>query len=88
MKKIFILFSIAIVTIGSIFALVHFMRVDSFAFAWALNFLLMLSVFAFTDALKSQFTSTYYDEKAWEGRGKIYELLGVNFFRKLFLVTN
>lgn len=76
---------IAICTVGAVWALVRYMRIDSFPFAWALNFLLMLGVFAFTEALKGQLTSSYYGEKAWERRGKIYEFLGINYFRK-FLV--
>lgn len=85
MRKPITLISIALVAIGSIFALIHFMKMDGFAFAWALNFLLMLFVSVFIDALKNQFTSPYYDQKAWERRGKIYELLGINFFRKVLV---
>ena len=45
----------------------------------------MLCVLAFTETLKSQLTSSYYNEKGWERRGKIYEHLGINFFRKLLV---
>lgn len=79
------LWIITIFTIGSICALVHYIRMDGFAFAWALNFLLMLCVFAFTEALKSQLNSSYYNEKGWEQRGKVYEHFGINFFRKLLV---
>jgi hypothetical protein len=58
---------------------------DDFAFAWALNFLLMFFVLAFTETLKSHLTSSYYNGKAWEQKGKIYESLGIKFFRKLFV---
>jgi hypothetical protein len=78
---------IAIITICSICALVNYIRMDGFSFAWALNFLLMLGVLAFTEALKSQLTSSYYNEKGWERRGKIYKHLGINFFRKLLVWT-
>jgi hypothetical protein len=47
--------------------------------------MLMMCVFKFTETLKSQFTSPYYEEKKWEARGKIYEFLGINFFRKLLV---
>lgn len=87
MRKTFVLILITIITIASICALVYYMRMDGFAFAWALNFLLMLFVLAFTEALKSQLNSLYYHEKEWEQRGKIYEHLGVNFFRKLLVWT-
>ena len=60
---------------------------DGFAFAWVVNWLLMLCVSVFTTALKSNLTSLYYDEKGWEQKGKIYEYFGVNFFRKLLVWT-
>jgi hypothetical protein len=85
MRKTLNLILITIFTIGSICALVHYIRMDGFSFAWALNFLLMICVLAFTEALKSQLTSSYYNEKGWERRGKIYEPLGINFFRKLLV---
>lgn len=85
MKKTLTLILIAIITIGSIYALVVYIKMDGFSFAWILNFLLMLFVVFFTDALKSPLASPYYNEKGWEQRGKIYEHLGINFFRKLLV---
>ncbi len=85
MRKTALLILIAIISIASICALVSYMRMDGFSFAWALNFLLMLCVSVFNGALKSQLTSPYYNEGEWERRGKIYEHLGVNFFRKLLV---
>jgi hypothetical protein len=87
MKKNLTLVLITIATIASISALVYYMRADGFSFAWALNFLLMLGVFAFTETLKGQLSSAYYAEKEWERRGKIYEQLGINAFRKLLVWT-
>lgn len=63
------------------------MRMDSFSFAWALNFVVMIWVSAFIEAQKNQLTSSYYDEKQWEQRGKIYEYLGINIFRKLLVLV-
>ncbi|WP_354028292.1 hypothetical protein [Chitinophaga sp. OAE865] len=40
----------------------------------------------FTETLKGQLTSSYYNEKTWERRGKIYEFLGINLFRKLLVL--
>lgn len=85
MKKTLILVLITIFTIVSLCALVNYIRMDGFAFAWALNCLLMLCVLAFTNALKSPLASSYYNEKAWEREGKTYEFLGINFFRKLLV---
>jgi hypothetical protein len=86
MRKTLTLALIAIITIGSIYALVHYIRMDGFSFAWILNFLLMFFVVFFTGTLKSQLISSYYDEKGWERKGKIYENLGINFFRKLLVL--
>ena len=85
MRKALILISIAIITIGAIYALVHYIKMDGFSFAWALNFLLMLCVLAFTETLKSRLSSAYYNQKKWERKGKIYEHFGINFFRKLLV---
>lgn len=87
MRKTLILALITIVTIGAICALVYYIKMDGFSFSWILNFMLMLFVTFFTGALKSPLTSSYFNEKGWERRGKIYEYLGVNFFRKLLVWT-
>ena len=87
MRRNLTLLLIPIVAIASVYALVHYVRTDGFSFAWALNFLLMLCVFAFTEALKSELISPYYNEKEWEQRGKIYEHFGINAFRKLLVWT-
>jgi hypothetical protein len=86
MRKTLILALITIVTIGSICALVYYIKMDGFSFSWILNFMLMLFVVAFTGVLKSPLTSSYYKEKEWERRGKVYEHFGINFFRKLLVL--
>lgn len=73
------------VTIGLVYILAIYIRMDSFSFAWVLNFLLMTGVLAFTETLKSNLASSYYNENKWERGGKIYEQLGINFFRKLLV---
>ena len=85
MRKVLTLVFIAIMTIALIYALINYMGVKGFAFAWALNFLLMACVLAFTETLKSPLSSPYYNDKAWEQKGKLYESLGINFFRKLLV---
>ena len=87
MRKIIVLILIPIITIALTYALVYYMGMQGFSFAWALNFVLMGCVLTFTETLKSPLTSTYYNEKMWERRGKIYEYAGVNFFRKLLVWT-
>ncbi|MDJ1469240.1 glycosyl-4,4'-diaponeurosporenoate acyltransferase CrtO family protein [Xanthocytophaga flava] len=83
MQRVLILTFIPIIAIVLLGALVHYIGVQGFLFAWILNFMLMACVLAFTETLKSPLTSPYYNDKAWEHRGKIYESFGVNFFRKL-----
>jgi hypothetical protein len=86
MKKSLTLSAIIIATIVSVYALTYFMKMDRFTYAWALNFLLMLWVSAFVEALKSPLTSAYYHEKKWERKGRLYELIGINYFRKLLVL--
>lgn len=85
MRKTLILSLNIIVTIAMTFALIIYVGMQGFLFAWILNLMLMICVFHFTETLKSPFTADYYKEKEWEHRGKIYELLGINIFRKLLL---
>jgi hypothetical protein len=87
MRKALVLILITILSTAAICALVYYARMDGFAFAWALNCLLMLCVSVFTDALKSELASSYYHQKGWEQKGKIYEYLGINVFRKLLVWT-
>lgn len=58
---------------------------DSFLFAWVLNFMLMMSLLAITRTLQPTFSSTYYSVKKWEREGEIYKLFGVNIFRKILV---
>lgn len=85
LTKSLLLIFIAVITIVLVYALIHYIGMQGFLFAWTLNFLLMSCVFAFTETLKSQLTSSYYIEKSWEQRGKIYESCGIHFFRKVLV---
>jgi hypothetical protein len=85
MRNIFTLTFIVVVTIALTYASAHYMKMDSFAFAWALNFLLMACVINFTETLKGQLNSWYYNEQPWERGGKIYRSLGIDFYRKLLV---
>ncbi|MES2514986.1 MAG: hypothetical protein V4580_12615 [Bacteroidota bacterium] len=40
----------------------------------------------FTEQLKSNLISSYYNQKRWERQGTTYEYIGINFFRKLLVV--
>ncbi len=87
MKKRILLFVIILSTIGFIYFLVRYMGVQGFLFAWVLNFMLMMFVLMFTETLKSTCTSDYFKDKNWEQKGKIYEQLGIHFFRKLLVIV-
>src|SRR5690606_17334735 len=58
---------------------------NSFLFAWVLNFMLMLGVAYITQIFKLSLTSSYYNPKYWEAEGKIYKWFGIQGYRK-FLV--
>lgn len=85
MKKNLILICIVIITTALLYLLVQYIKMTGFSFALALNFMLMACVLTFTEALKSEFNSPYFNEKPWEKRGKIYESFGIHFFRKLLV---
>lgn len=87
MRKILILLFIVLCTVAAVYALIHYIGLQGFLFAWALNFILMGCVLTFTETLKSQLTNSYFKQKAWEQRGKIYESFGINFFRKLLVLV-
>jgi hypothetical protein len=86
MKKTLSLILIISVTVGLVCVLANYYNTDSFLFAWQLNFLLWFSTLFFTQTLKSSLTYSYFNEKSWEQKGKIYEYFGVNFFRKLMVM--
>lgn len=86
MKKVSILTLIAIATIGLVGAMVHFYKIESFVFAWMLNFLLMGCISAFTEVKKATHSSAYFEDKKWEKGGKIYKYFGIDLFRKFFVL--
>ncbi len=87
MKKKILICIIVIFTIILTYGLVNYVGVQGFLFAWVLNFMLMMCISIFTETLKTNFTSDYYKEKVWEYKGKVYEKLGINLFRKLLVLV-
>lgn len=87
MKKNIFLILIILTTIALTYAFVSYIIMTGFAFAWGLNFLMMMCISIFVEVLKSDFTSDYYKEKTWEHKGKIYEKFGINIFRKLLVLV-
>jgi len=58
---------------------------NSFIFAWVVNFLLMTAVLAYTETFQPTLKSSYFDTKKWEAGGKVYRWFGVDVFRKLLV---
>ena len=87
MRKKILLVLIILMTVGLIYGIVIYIGVLGFLFSWILNFILMFCVLLFTETLKPTFVSKYYQEKDCERRGKIYENLGINSFRKLLVIV-
>ena len=83
--RILTLIFISILTIALVYGLIHFYGVLGFTFAWVLNFLLMACVLAFTETLKSPLNFHYFSPRKWEQKGKVYEMLGINIFRKILV---
>lgn len=83
--KILLLISILPITFFVIYIVIQFIGVQGFLFAFNLNFILMTGIGGFIEILKAKNTSNYFNQKPWERKGKIFELLGINFFRKLLV---
>lgn len=86
MKRVILLIFIIIVSMGLAYALAYYISITSFAFAMALNFLLMASLLSLTETLKSEYNSSYFDVRLWENKGKIYESFGINYYRKILVL--
>ncbi len=86
MRKYLFIFLIIVGTIAMLYFLVSKIGVQGFLFAWILNFMLMMAVFFFTETLKAPLQTDYFREKQWEKKGKTYERLGINLFRKLLVL--
>lgn len=87
MRKALLTITIISISIALVYGLVSHYGIQGFIFAWLLNFVLMMCVFAYTQILKPKLNSVYYDEKDWENSGKIYEKLAINLFRKLLVLV-
>lgn len=86
MKKLFLSLLIWIATIASSMFLAYWMRVQSLAFAWALNFLLMFWVSIFVETQTAALSSAYYAPREWERKGNVYEYVGIHLFRRLLVI--
>jgi len=82
--KFLLLLVVVLIAVAYVFIRQH---PYSFAFAWVLNFALMMAVFFFTNIFKPQLAGEYYNLKKWEANGTIYKWFGVNGFRKFLVLT-
>ena len=62
-----------------------FFGFTGFIFCWVLNFILMAWYTLISQKLDLDLNSPYFEEKPWEKNGKIYQSLGVDFYRKLLV---
>ena len=85
--KYFKFFAITILVLIVIIAVASWQGIDSFVFAWVLNFMLMTSLLYMTETFRPDLNSSYYNSKSWEEKGKIYEVFGVKYFRKLLVLV-
>lgn len=85
MRKSLSLILIGILTIALTYALIQYIGLQGLSFALSLNFLLMGCVLIFLETLKSPLNSPYFADKAWEEKGKVYESIGINLYRKLLV---
>jgi hypothetical protein len=85
MSKYLKVFLVSVLVVSGIVLVALWKGLDSFVFAWILNFLLMIGVLFITQTLKPGLGSAWYQLKEWEAGGKIYKWLGVNGFRKVLV---
>ncbi|WP_285009686.1 hypothetical protein [Pedobacter faecalis] len=85
MKKQITFIVTYVLSIAALLALIYTVKINTFQFAWLLNFLLMICMTFASQARQNKLTSTYYEQKAWEQKGRIYEYIGINFYRKLLV---
>ncbi|WP_415837346.1 hypothetical protein [Pontibacter korlensis] len=58
---------------------------ESFAFSWSLNFILMIWYTYLASQISQKLDSDYFELKPFEKEGRIYKYLGVHVYRKLLI---
>jgi hypothetical protein len=87
MNKYLVVILVVVVALSVILGIAFWKGLDSFLFAWILNFMLMMCLLSYLNTFKPKLTSGYFTIKRWENEGKIYVLTGVNLFRKLLVLV-
>jgi len=65
----------------------RFFGVTGFSFAWVLNFTLMAWFTYINSIYKFPLKSSYFKSRSWERNTRIYNLLGITYFKKLLVLT-
>lgn len=86
MKKYLKLTWIIIIISLVIISVALWKGLDSFVFAWVLNFMLMTALLYTIEIIQPKLMSSYYNSKKWESNGQFYKKLGVNYYRKLLVL--
>lgn len=78
---------VGVLIAGAVTGVAFWSGLQSFVFAWVLNFALMTGVLYGTQTFKPALQSTYYNTKRWEEGGKVYKWFGIHLFRKILVWT-
>ncbi len=78
--KILLLVCLAVVTTG---LMLRYMDITSAAFSLGINFALMFWVSILESQLKPAFNSPYFEPLPFETEGKLYRMLGVEWYRAI-----
>lgn len=70
-----------------LFIIFPFMGMGSLSYSITVNFLLMIWISIVLSLLRPALKSAYYNSRSFEKEGKIYKHLGVDFYRKLLVVS-
>jgi len=88
-KNTFLKWVIVLITTCGIglFVLFPIMDMNTLSYSIAVNFSLMIWMSVVETLLIPELKSSYFNSHPIEEQGKVYEYLGVNFFRKLLLIS-
>ena len=78
--KVLLIVGLAAVTVS---LMIQYMKVTSVAFSLGLNFGLMFWFTLFESQLKPKLNSHYFDLQPFEKQGKLYQRLGVEWYRTI-----
>ncbi|MCJ7690662.1 MAG: hypothetical protein MUO60_15290 [Clostridiaceae bacterium] len=88
-KNTYFKWIIVLITTGGVvlFILFPVMNMTSILYSITLNFILMIWMSIVQTLLKLELKSSYFNSHSIEDEGRIYKCFGVNFFRKLLVLS-